>query len=131
MIIEILYFEGCPHYEPAVELTERALQKLSTEADIIRTEVTTPEQAARLRFLGSPSIRVDGIDVQPGADARTDFGLCCRTYDGKGTPSEDAVCTAIRSAAPGLQDFPGIAELKDAFNAKAGTPRMIVLLSPT
>lgn len=38
------------------------------------------EAAERLRFLGSPTIRVDGRDVEPGADDRNEFALSCRVY---------------------------------------------------
>lgn len=43
-------------------------------------EVPDDEQAQRERFLGSPTIRVDGRDIEPGAAARTDYGLKCRIY---------------------------------------------------
>jgi hypothetical protein len=43
-------------------------------------EVHDAEAAQRLRFLGSPSVRVDGRDVEPGAEARTDYDLSCRVY---------------------------------------------------
>ena len=38
------------------------------------------EAAVSERFLGSPTIRVDGRDVQPGADERTGYTLACRLY---------------------------------------------------
>ncbi len=43
-------------------------------------EVTDPEAAVELRFLGSPTVRVDGVDVEPGAAERRDFALSCRIY---------------------------------------------------
>ena len=36
--------------------------------------------AERERFLGSPTVRIDGQDVDPGAAQRSDFGLKCRLY---------------------------------------------------
>lgn len=52
-------------------------------------------------FLGSPTVRVDGRDVEPGADVREDFGLKCRLYrteDGlTGTPAEEWLVAAIRA----------------------------------
>jgi hypothetical protein len=42
--------------------------------------VETPEDTQRLRFLGSPTIRVNGHDVEPGADQRQDFAYACRIY---------------------------------------------------
>ena len=64
--------------------------------------VNVPDDAAaqRERFLGSPTLRVDGCDVEPGADRRTDFGLKCplyRTPDGfEGTPPDAWVLDALR-----------------------------------
>lgn len=63
--------------------------------------VERDEEAQRLRFLGSPTVRVDGRDVEPGADVREDFGLKCRLYrteDGlTGTPAEEWLVAAIRA----------------------------------
>ena len=42
--------------------------------------VSDLEAAERLRFLGSPTVRVHGRDIEPGADKRTDFALSCRVY---------------------------------------------------
>jgi hypothetical protein len=64
MLVEILYFDGCPNY--------RAVRDLVELPDV--------ETAQRLRFLGSPSVRVDGRDVEPGADDRDEFMLACRVY---------------------------------------------------
>lgn len=78
--VEILLFEGCPNAEPARELVERVAGDLGIVPEIHVVEVATPEAADRTRFLGSPSIRVNGRDVEPGAEARTDFTLSCRVY---------------------------------------------------
>ena len=42
--------------------------------------VETHEESERERFLGSPTVRVDGRDVDPGAGERSDYGLKCRLY---------------------------------------------------
>jgi hypothetical protein len=47
---------------------------------IAHVNVPDPEAAERLRFLGSPTIRVDGRDIEPGADRRTEYVLACRIY---------------------------------------------------
>jgi hypothetical protein len=55
------------------------------EAEIQLRRVETPEDAERERFLGSPTVRIDGEDIDPGAALRDDFGLKCRLYrDGEG-----------------------------------------------
>lgn len=64
-------------------------------------EVDTHEQAASERFVGSPTIRIDGVDVQPPGDEP--FGLACRVYhrrDGRisPTPDPDDLREALRAA---------------------------------
>lgn len=80
MKVEILYFEGCPNYRAARALVERAGSEVGVETELELIEVPDPESAQRLRFLGSPTIRVDGRDVEPGAERRSDFVLACRVY---------------------------------------------------
>jgi hypothetical protein len=58
------------------------LQDQGVETDIELRRVETPEAAEVERFLGSPTVRIDGRDVEPGAGGRTDFGLKCRIYRG-------------------------------------------------
>jgi hypothetical protein len=78
--IEILYFEGCPNHEPARALVERVATQLRLEPEIRLVEVADPDAAVALRFLGSPTVRVNGLDVEPGAGERRDFALSCRIY---------------------------------------------------
>jgi len=78
--VEILYFDGCPNHEPARDLVEQVAAELGLQAQIELVEVPDADTATRLRFLGSPSVRVDGRDVEPGGDERSDFVLSCRVY---------------------------------------------------
>jgi hypothetical protein len=78
--VEILYFEGRPNYEPARALVERLSTQLRIEPEIRLVEVADPDAAVELRFLGSPTVRVDSVDVEPGAKARRDFAFSCRIY---------------------------------------------------
>jgi hypothetical protein len=96
--VELLYFDGCPSYEalrPRVErmLAERGLDGL----DLV--PIRSVEEAEAQRFLGSPTLRVDGHDVEPGAAERTDFGMKCRIYatgDGlRPTPADVAIAAAL------------------------------------
>jgi hypothetical protein len=79
-VVEILYFDGCPNHEAAQELFERVASEVAVSPDVRLVKVEDQEAATRERFLGSPTIRVDGRDVEPGADQRTDFVLSCRVY---------------------------------------------------
>ena len=87
VLVEILSFAGCPGRQPARELVERGLDELDLEADLREISVEDEEAARAQRFLGSPSIRVDGGDIEPGADQRADFTLSCRLYQGEHGPS--------------------------------------------
>ena len=79
-LVEILYFDGCPNHEGALKLVERVAMELRLEPEITLVNVPDPEAAARLRFLGSPTVRVGGRDVEPGAEERADFALSCRVF---------------------------------------------------
>jgi len=99
MTIEILYFDGCPNHEPVLERLRELVAQDAAHAEITLRRVETDEEAQRLRFLGSPTVRVDGRDVEPGADAREDFGLRCRLYQTgdalAGAPAEEWLMAAL------------------------------------
>jgi hypothetical protein len=78
--IELLYFDGCPSHEQLLPAIERLASQSGATLRLRRVE--TPEAAERERFLGSPTVRVNGteVDVDLGAAERTDFGLKCRIY---------------------------------------------------
>jgi hypothetical protein len=102
MRVELLYFDGCPSYARFLPRLENLIASTGVEADVELRRVESPEAAEAEQFLGSPTVRVDGRDIEPGADDRTDFGLKCRLYrtpDGlRGTPSDDVVTAALTSA---------------------------------
>ena len=88
MKIEFLFWRGCPSHPEARELLGDVLAAHGIEAEVDEHEVLTQEEAERLAFPGSPTIRVDGRDVDPaGASARP--ALTCRIYhlpDGRVSP---------------------------------------------
>ena len=80
MRMEILYFEGCPSYEGAEETLKEVLSELGAEAaEVAMVAVATDEEARRLRFPGSPTMRADGEDLFPVPE-RGDWRLGCRVY---------------------------------------------------
>ena len=88
MRIEFLYWEGCPSHPEALALLREVLRERAIGDPIEMREVTTHEDAVALEFPGSPTIRVDGRDVDP---AGSDWppGLSCRVYrlpDGRPSP---------------------------------------------
>jgi hypothetical protein len=78
--IEILTFDGCPNWEPAIALVSGVVAEVGADADVRVIDVPDAEAAERTRFLGSPTIRVNGRDIEPGADGRSDFVLSCRVF---------------------------------------------------
>jgi hypothetical protein len=101
--VEILYFDDCPNHEPVRELVEQLAAELGLRPQIELVEVADTDAATRLRFLGSPSVRVDERDVEPGADERSDFALSCRVYRSDrgliGRPEADWIRDALSAAA--------------------------------
>jgi hypothetical protein len=97
MKIEVLYSPGCPNYLPAVEQVERVLSSESLRAEIRSVAVRTDAEARELMFPGSPTIRVDGEDVEP--DQTIAPGLKCRLYANlNGIPSEKKLRLAVSRA---------------------------------
>src|SRR5579885_1487768 len=103
MKIEILYFDGCPHHRPAVEQVKEALRQEGLNAELVEINVTGAARAQELKFLGSPTIRVNGQDIEPAARSSTSFGLMCRTYTAAGrrtcVPPLELIRAALRDAA--------------------------------
>jgi hypothetical protein len=95
--IELLYFEGCPGYQ---SLIARLPELVGNTAEITLRRVASPEEAEVERFLGSPTLRIDGEDVEPGARDRTDYGMKCRLYrTGEGhahTPPDEWIRRAVQ-----------------------------------
>ncbi len=97
MKIEVLYVPGCPNFQPAVERIQKVLVSESLRADIERIPVTSEVAAGALEFPGSPTIRVNGTDVEPNHKNAT--GLACRLYaNGGGVPSEEMLRLAFSRA---------------------------------
>ncbi len=101
-LVEILTFDGCPNRDGAVALVERVSRELGLEPSLRLVDVPDEEAARRLRFLGSPTIRVGGVDVDPHARERDDYGLSCRVFRTAagiaGLPDEQWVRDALRRA---------------------------------
>ncbi len=98
--IEVLITPDCPHAEAAVELVRDVASRLAPDAGLHVTTVRNPEEAGALAFPGSPTIRIDGIDIE-GADAGP-AAFACRGYEGgSGVPPRWLIEAGIlRSLAP-------------------------------
>jgi len=91
MRVELLYWEGCPSHPAALADLREAMSALALDPSAISVrEITTLPDAQRERFVGSPTIRIDGADVQPPAGEP--YGLTCRIYErrnGRVSPTPD------------------------------------------
>lgn len=97
--VELLYFDGCPNHAALLPRLRELLASARVDADIELVRVADADAAERERFLGSPTVRIDGEDVEPGAGGRTDFGLKCRLFatpNGlRGMPADEWVLAAL------------------------------------
>jgi hypothetical protein len=97
--VELLYFDGCPNHEALVPRLARLLRSVQGPVSLELRRIPDETAAQRERFLGSPTVRVDGRDVEPGAEKRDDFGLRCRLYrlpSGlRGAPLDEWVLDAL------------------------------------
>jgi hypothetical protein len=96
-LVEVLYFDGCPGVQRALSMIRPLAE--AADARVVQRRVETSHEAEAQRFLGSPTVRVNGVDVEPGAEERDDFGLKCRLY----------------RTTSGLTSVPDAAWLRDAF----------------
>ena len=99
--IRVLFFEGCPNAQPTIRLVESILARRGLAATVEPVVVNDLSEAERLRFLGSPSVHINGIDIE--ASRRLDppfFG--CRLYrhssGAQGTPPAELIEAALAEA---------------------------------
>ncbi|TAK76235.1 MAG: hypothetical protein EPO16_07560 [Dehalococcoidia bacterium] len=78
--IELLWFQDCPNHEAAEALLRERMAALGVDVPIVRTEVPDEATGIQVCFPGSPTIRVDGDDVEPGWTPCTECTPRCRLY---------------------------------------------------
>jgi len=102
MKLELLHIADCPNTDATRRLLNATLRELGLTEDIREIEVSDSSQAQALSFPGSPTIRIDGIDVEPNLPGENGDGLSCRIYmiDGKrhAVPTEEMIRRALRAA---------------------------------
>ena len=97
MRIEILYVPGCPNYQPTFDRLQAILASEAVKTRIQGILVTTEVEAKALSFPGSPTVRVNGEDVEPLQTSVP--SLACRLYENwGGVPSEELLRVAISDA---------------------------------
>lgn len=102
MKVELLYFDGCPSWETGLKNLESALQEEGIDTSVEVIKVADDDDASRLKFLGSPSFRVDETDLWQ--EEREAYSLSCRVYP---TPE-------------GIKGYPTVDMLRDRLHSLAG-----------
>lgn len=106
VIVEVLYFSGCPNHGPLLERLHRLVEQSQVDGELVEREVTSDAMAVELQFLGSPTVRVNGCDVDRTSNQLVDeFAMSCRLYktaDGLvGTPPDEWILSALQNRACG------------------------------
>jgi hypothetical protein len=96
MKIELLYVANCPNHSVVLERLREILSAEDFRKRVSEVLVRDPETAQLLKFSGSPTVRINGQDVEPQSKEAAPFGLMCRIYsDGSGAPSAQRLLAAI------------------------------------
>ncbi len=102
MKVELFFFDGCPSWQGGLKNLEVALQEEGLTALIETVKVLDDGDAARLKFLGSPSFRIDDRELWP--EERQGYSLSCRVYSTpeglKGYPTVGMLREALRQFKP-------------------------------
>ncbi len=100
--IELLYFDGCPTHKVVRQIVSDILRAVGIVTEVREIKVTTDAQARLLKFIGSPTVRIDGRDVDPSADGAQQYGLKCRIYSIadklSGCPSREMILATLQEA---------------------------------
>jgi hypothetical protein len=78
--VELLWFSDCPNHPVARQMLVDAIERLAPGTRLEEVDASDPEVAAAHRFPGSPTIRVDGLDIEPGFADPGDYTPRCRLY---------------------------------------------------
>ena len=107
MKTELYYFDGCPSYQQALAGLKEALRLEGLPEDVAMIHVDGPEDAQTKRFIGSPTIRIDGVDVEGPEAEQKGYGFGCRIYSenvgSAGWPSVQRTRLAIRAVSSRLK----------------------------
>jgi len=102
MKVQLFYFDGCPNHSHALDRLRQILRQEGLAEHVEEINVTSPEQAQALAFLGSPTIKINGEDVEPAARASQAYAMACRTYRNagkqEGLPDEAMIRAALKEA---------------------------------
>ena len=98
--VDFLWFDGCPNHELARRLLSDVIEAIAPGTPVVEVDASDPAVAAAHRFPGSPTIRVDGRDIDPRYEDSGDYTPRCRVFwtaDGlRGVPPRAWLEDALR-----------------------------------
>ncbi len=101
MNVSLLYLDGCPNWEQTLADVRDVLVEYHVDTDVKLIRISSQEQAEEMEFLGSPTVRVEGMDVEPDI-LESGFNLECRVYwideDPVGRPPKEWIAAAVEVA---------------------------------
>jgi|MudIll2142460700_1097286.scaffolds.fasta_scaffold113397_1 hypothetical protein len=71
----ILHNEKCPATSKTIELIEQCISESGIQVQLRKKLVSSQEEAKELKFLGSPTVQINGIDIDPGVRDAKVFGF--------------------------------------------------------
>ena len=101
MKVEVLHVADCPSHPAAVKLVKDVLAAEGVAAEVHEVLVRDEEMACELRFLGSPTVRINDRDVAGEEKNTQSFALGCRLYPGSkqiGLPPTELIQDAVIKA---------------------------------
>lgn len=109
--VELLWFSDCPNYRAVRVMLGEILAELAPDARVDEIDATDPTVASDLRFPGSPTVRIDGRDVDPAFEDPGDYTPRCRLYwtdhGLRGVPERSWIEAALRESLASIGGRPG------------------------
>jgi copper chaperone CopZ len=97
--VEVLYIRECPNHAPMLAAVKDIILGLGLSATVHEREIRDEQDATRVRFRGSPTLLINGHDLEPDEGYEGPFSLCCRMYGGKGLPPREQIEAALLGVA--------------------------------
>ncbi len=101
MNVSLLYLDGCLNWEQTLADVRDVLAEYHVDTDVKLIRISSQQQAEEMEFLGSPTVRVEGMDVEPDI-LESGFDLECRAYwiedNPVGRPPKEWIAAAVEVA---------------------------------
>jgi len=98
LAVEFMFAPGCPCAQPALRLLRKVLAEEHCESPVIVRVIASEEEAMRRGVRGSPTILVDGVDIEGPAFHMPSDRLACRRYEPHGEYAGVPDAAVIRQA---------------------------------